>query len=123
MEKVIKVITRREDYDVRDSMESSMTIQEVINYLHTFPMDAKIVMSNDNGFTFAPFREGTFIQVEVETREEEAEREKREQEEEENTEWHCPHCDSDNVITSINGGFHCLECGKDFEKPIIVVNK
>ena len=123
METIIKVITRREDYDIRDSMDSSMTIQDVIDYLHTFPMDAKIVMSNDNGFTFAPFREGTFMKVDVETREEEAERERREQEEEDNTHWICPNCnEEDTTICSINGGYQCMECGSKFDKPIIVVN-
>ena len=123
METIIKVITTKEDYDIRDSAECSLTVQDIIDRLECLPKNAKVVMSNDNGFTFAPFRESTFRQVEVETKEEEAERIRKEEEEEENTHWICPNCNGeDTTICSINGGYQCMECGAKFDKPIIVVN-
>ena len=123
METIIKVITSKEDYDIRDSAECSLTVQDIIDRLECLPKDAKVVMSNDNGFTFAPFRESTFRQVEVETKEEEAERIRKEEEEEENTHWICPNCNGeDTCVSSVKGGYQCLECGAKFKKPIIVVS-
>lgn len=125
METIIKVITTREDYDIRDSAECSLSVQDIIDRLECLPRNAKVVMSNDNGFTFAPFRESTFVEVEVETKAEEEERERREREEEENTHWVCPKCNcEDSIIISVspNGNYHCLECGENFKKVIIKID-
>lgn len=123
MDTIIKVITKREDYDIRDSAECSLSVQDIIDRLECLPRNAKVVFSNDNGFTFAPFRESTFVQVEVETKEEEEERLRKEQEEEERTHWVCPKCNcEDNIVIGLNGGYHCLECGAEFKKAIIKVD-
>ena len=81
MDTIIKVITNREDYDIRDSAENALTIEETIEILKYLPPKAKIVFSNDNGYTFAPVRRGTFVTEYVETKEEEEERIRKEQEE------------------------------------------
>jgi DNA-directed RNA polymerase subunit RPC12/RpoP len=123
METIIKVITSREDYDIRDSAECSLSVQDIIDRLECLPRNAKVVMSNDNGFTFAPFRESTFSQVEVETKEEEEERLRKEAEEEERTHWVCPKCGGiDTPVYSVKGGYQCMECGERFKKPIIKID-
>ena len=53
MDTIVKVITKREDYDIRDSAENALTIEETIEILKYLPPKAKIVFSNDNGYTFA----------------------------------------------------------------------
>lgn len=123
METIIKVITSREDYDIRSSAECSLSVQDIIDRLECLPRNAKVVMSNDNGFTFAPFRESTFKQVEVETIEEEEERLRKEAEEEERTHWVCPKCGGvDTPVYSVKGGYQCMECGEHFKKPIIKID-
>lgn len=116
METIIKVITSREDYDIRDSAECSLSVQDIIDRLECLPRNAKVVMSNDNGFTFAPFRESTFSQVEVETREEEEERLRKEEEEDEKTALVCPNCGSDNIYWSVRGHMRCMSCDAKFNK-------
>ena len=81
MDTIVKVITKREDYDIRDSAENALTIEETIEILKYLPPKAKIVFSNDNGYTFAPVRQSTFVTEYVETKEEEEERIRKEQEE------------------------------------------
>jgi ribosomal protein L37AE/L43A len=123
MDKIIKVITSREDYDVRDSAEYALSVEQVIDILTYLPKDAKMVFCNDNGYTFAPIRRSTFVTEYVETKEEEEERLRKEQEEEERTHWVCPNCNCmDNIVIGINGGYHCLECGAKFKKVIIKVD-
>ena len=112
METIIKVITTKEDHDIRDSAECSLSVQDVIDRLECLPKDAKIVMSNDNGYTFAPFRESTFVEVEVETREEETAR----LEEEDNEVLVCPHCKSESIVYNFSGYWQCLDCNKKFKK-------
>ena len=116
METIIKVITSREDYDIRDSAECSLSVQDIIDRLECLPRNAKVVMSNDNGFTFAPFGESTFKQVEVETKEEEEERLRKEAEEDEKTTLVCPNCGSDNIYWSVRGHMRCMSCYAKFNK-------
>ena len=54
MDTIVKVITNREDYDIRDSAENALTIEETIEILKYLPPKAKIVFSNDNGYTLLP---------------------------------------------------------------------
>ena len=120
METIIKVITSREDYDIRDSAESARSVEEVIDILTYLPKDAKMVFCNDNGFTFAPIRRSAFVTEYVETKEEEQERLRKEEEEEERTHWVCPKCGGiDTPVCSVKGGYQCMECGGHFKKPII----
>ena len=60
MDTIVKIITNREDYDIRDSAENALTIEETIEILKYLPPKAKIVFSNDNGYTFACAVLGTF---------------------------------------------------------------
>ena len=119
METIIKVNTKREDYDIRDSAECSLTVQDVIDILEFLPKDAKIVMSNNNGSTFAPFRENTFEEIEVETREEEEERLRKEKEEEDKSALVCPKCLSENICHT-RGMWQCLDCGKYFKAAKLI---
>lgn len=116
METIIKVNTTREDYDIRNSAECSLTVQDVIDRLECLPRNAKIVMSNDNGYTFAPFRESTFEEVEVETLEEETAR----LEKEDNEVLVCPHCKSENIVYNFSGYWQCLHCKRKFKKAKII---
>lgn len=123
METIIKVITSREDYDIRDSAESALSVEKVIGILTYLPKDAKMVFCNDNGFTFAPIRRSTFVTEYVETKEEEEERLRKEAEEEERTHWVCPKCGGiDTPVYSVKGGYQCMECGEHFKKPIIKID-
>lgn len=79
MEKIIKIKTSRDDYDIRDSAYSSISVGEVIEILENFPKEAKIVLSNDNDYIFGIIRKSSFKQVEVETYQEEKEREKEDE--------------------------------------------
>lgn len=117
MDTIVKVITTREDYDIRDSAENALAIEEVIEVLKFLPPKAKVVLTNDNGHTFAPVRRSTFVAEFVETKEEEEERIRKEQEEEENTALVCPNCGSDNIYWSVRGHMRCMSCDAKFDKP------
>jgi hypothetical protein len=119
METIIKVITTKEDHDIRDSAECSLSVQDVIDRLECLPKNAKIVMSNDNGYTFAPFRESTFVEVEVETRKEETERLKKEEDEDNNKVLVCPKCLTDNFCHT-QGMLQCLDCGARFKRAKLI---
>lgn len=85
MERVVKIETSRDSYDIRESMAHSMTIEELIDELHCYPMDAKVVFSNDNGYTYGVINCESICQSNVKTYEEEREEEEKERREEE--EW------------------------------------
>ena len=116
MDTIVKVITTREDYDVRDSAENALTIEEVIEVLKYLPQKAKVVLTNDNGHTFAPVRRSTFVTEYVETKEEEEERIRKEGEEDEKTALVCPNCGSDNIYWSVRGHMRCMSCDAKFNK-------
>ena len=116
MDTIVKVITTREDYDVRDSAENALTIEEVIEVLKYLPQKAKVVLTNDNGHTFAPVRRSTFVPEYVETKEEEEERIRKEEEEDEKTALVCPNCGSDNIYWSVRGHMRCMSCDAKFNK-------
>lgn len=71
MDTIVKVITTREDYDIRDSAENALSVEEIREILKYLPSKAKVVLTNDNGHTFAPVRRSTFVTEFVETKEEE----------------------------------------------------
>lgn len=84
MERIVTLLTSRDEYDIRRASESSMTVEELINELECYPSDAKIVFSNDKGYTYGYITTSKIDMKEVETFEEEDERERREQDEWEN---------------------------------------
>lgn len=118
METYVKIKAYRDSHDIRDV--KAITIAELIEDLKSYPMDAKIAISFDQGYTFGSISYDNMYQCQVETFEEQAERERKEREEEENTIWVCPNCGTeDDIVCSVKGGMQCLECGAHFKKPII----
>ena len=83
MIKVITLSALKSVYDIREIVENGYTLSvaELINELHNLPQDAKIVVSNDSGYTYGSIRPSILNVREIETYEEEEERERREEEE------------------------------------------
>lgn len=122
MEKIVKLRTNRDCYDIREASKFSISVQDVIDILERCPRDAKIVFSNDNDYTFGELCYSSIRMTEVETFEEEAERERKERELEEDALYLCPHCDSEDFIVGNKGKGHwyCCNCGKYFNEQKIV---
>ena len=81
MLKVITLSAKKSVYDIREIVENGYTLSvaELINELHNLPQDAKIVVSNDGGYTYGSIKPSFLNVREIETYEEE--RERREEEE------------------------------------------
>ena len=125
MEKIVKLRVTRDYFDIRDSAECSYSVEQIMEILSRCPKDAKVVFSNDNGYSFGSIDGSTIRLVEVETKEEEEERIRKEEEEDERTHWVCPKCggiDTAICSTSPKGGYHCCECVADFKQVIIKVD-
>lgn len=112
METYVKIKACRESHDIRDV--KAITIAELIEDLKSFPMDAKIVISFDLGYTYGSISYDNMYQCLVETFDEQVAREKAEEET-----CVCPHCESDNIYVSVNGAWVCLECNARFKKAKI----
>lgn len=81
------LLTNREEYDIRDAASRSMTVRQLIDELEcNYDEDAKIVFSNDHGFTYGYVGAGYIDSKRVETHEEEDLRETMEELQEELTE-------------------------------------
>lgn len=120
MEKIVILRTTRDDHDIRESAKYSYSVEQIMDILSRCPKDAKMVFSNDNGFSFGSIDGATIRIVDVETKEEEEERIRKEEEEEERTHWVCPKCGGiDTPVYSVKGGYQCMECGESFKKVII----
>ena len=63
MVQIISVKTTRDYYDVQECAENSLSVAEVMDILSTYPDDAKIVFSNDNGYTYGILNYGTFKKI------------------------------------------------------------
>lgn len=83
MIKVVTLSALKSVYDIREIVENGYTLSvaELINELHNLPQDAKIVVSNDSGYTYGSIRPSILNVREIETYKEEEERERREEEE------------------------------------------
>lgn len=83
MIKVVTLSAKKSVYDIREIVENGYTLSvaELINELHNLPQDAKIVVSNDGGYTYGSIKPSFLNVCEIETYEEEKERERREEEE------------------------------------------
>jgi hypothetical protein len=83
MLKVVTLSALKSVYDIREIVENGYTLSvaELINELHNLPQDAKIVVSNDGGYTYGSIKPSFLNVREIETYEEEEERERREEEE------------------------------------------
>lgn len=80
MEKVVTFKPHSTSYDVRDAMESAMTVADLIAMLDCYPSDAKVVFDNSNGFSFGEITQDRIKFANVETYEEQSEREEAEDE-------------------------------------------
>ena len=112
MEQIVILKTSRDEYDIRERVKVSFSVEELIERLENFPKGAKIVFSNDNGHTFGSIDGGTIRLLNVETKEEEEERIRKE----ENTTLVCPNCGSDNIYWSVRGHMRCMSCDAKFNK-------
>lgn len=83
MIKVVTLSALKSVYDIREIVENGYTLSvaELINELHNLPQDAKIVVSNDGGYTYGSIKPSFLNVCEIETYEEEEERERKEEEE------------------------------------------
>ena len=83
MLKVITLSAKKSVYDIREIVENGYTLSvaELIKELHNLPQDAKIVVSNDGGYTYGSIKPSFLNVCEIETYEEEEERERKEEEE------------------------------------------
>ena len=87
MQTIVMLLTNREEYDIRDAASRSMTVRQFIDELEcNYDEDAKIVFSNDHGYTYGYVGAGYIDSKRVETREEEDLRELMEELQEDLTE-------------------------------------
>lgn len=61
MSKVVRLRTNREYYQLADAMNDSITISELIDALSNCPSDAKVVFSNDGGYTYGYITEDVIL--------------------------------------------------------------
>ena len=59
MSKIVILKTNRSYYDSKEAAEYSMTVGELIDELEHHPSDAKIIFSNDRGYTYGTIHEET----------------------------------------------------------------
>lgn len=52
MADIVILHTNRDDYDIENCANRSLSVGEVIDILNRYPDDAKMVFSNDNGYTY-----------------------------------------------------------------------
>ena len=96
MQTIVMLLTNREEYDIRDAASRSMTVRQFIDELEcNYDEDAKIVFSNDHGYTYGYVGAGYIDSKRVETREEEDLRETMEELQEELTELQAEYENSD----------------------------
>jgi len=87
MQTIVMLLTNREEYDIRDAASRSMTVRQLIDELEcNYDENAKIVFSNDHGYTYGYVGAGYIDSKRVETHEEENLRETMEELQEELTE-------------------------------------
>ena len=52
MEQIVTLKTSRDYYDAKECAEYSISVEELMEILSRCPNDAKVVFSNDNGYTY-----------------------------------------------------------------------
>ena len=65
MEQIVTLKTNRDFYDVKECAEHSLSVAEFMDILSQYPSDAKVVFSNDNGYTYGRLYELTFKSIKV----------------------------------------------------------
>ena len=71
MNKFFAFRTNRYSYNVKEALDASITVGELIERLEELPRDAKIVFSNDGGFTYGNIKPETVYESELFEEEEE----------------------------------------------------
>ena len=79
MKRVITIKTNRSYYDIEDATNEAITIGELIDILKYYDEDDKVILSNDNGYTYGYINDDAVREVEFETHEEEELRENMEE--------------------------------------------
>lgn len=65
MKPIVTLKTNRDFYDAKECAENSLSVSEFMDMLSNYPSDAKIVFSNDNGYTYGVVgRFGCIFEVE-----------------------------------------------------------
>lgn len=52
MEQIVTLKTSRDYYNAKECAEYSISVEELMEILSRCPNDAKVVFSNDNGYTY-----------------------------------------------------------------------
>lgn len=65
MNQIVALRTNRDYYDVREAAEYSLTVDELIDILSNYSGDAKVVFSNDNGYTYGVVSDNTVKNIRV----------------------------------------------------------
>ena len=52
MKPIVTLKTNRDYYSAKECAENSISVGEFMDMLSNYPSDAKIVFSNDNGYTY-----------------------------------------------------------------------
>lgn len=65
MNQVVALRTNRDYYDVREAAEYSLTVDELIDILSNYSGNAKVVFSNDNGYTYGVLSDNTVKNIRV----------------------------------------------------------
>jgi hypothetical protein len=60
MKPIVTLKTNRDYYDAKECAENSISVGEFMDMLSNYPSDAKIVFSNDNGYTYGVVSTNTF---------------------------------------------------------------
>ena len=65
--KAILLNTKRTGYSIEQVLDqtSTLTVQEMIDYLSDFDPDSPIFFSNDNGYTFGELNDYTIDEIEI----------------------------------------------------------
>ena len=58
-QQVVFIEGRREGYSP-DQIDRTMTVQELMDWLEGFYPDAKVMLKNDNGYTYGSITRGSF---------------------------------------------------------------
>lgn len=62
--KYLKIETERSAYSPED-LGRSMSVRDLIDYLMMFDDDTKVILSNDNGYTYGEVKEENIQEIEV----------------------------------------------------------
>lgn len=62
--RIVILKTNRTYYDATEcANDGTMTVSELINELENYPSDAKVMFSNDNGYTYGYIYERTIEEI------------------------------------------------------------